>query len=97
MMCGGADTSEGTSWQQSPPDEPGEWLWVNQFECGCVHRAGIAFVPKRSECESKVGMESLGGGLWLSWEGQAMYPDQRAADVTAWRKITLPPHQWLEK
>lgn len=82
-------------WQREPPDSPGEWLWLCQWSCGCVMKAGVAWVPERDETPSQVDCV-LPCGLSLSWEGQALRDDMGIDEVVAWAKIKLPPREWCE-
>lgn len=43
-MCGSYSKEETTKWQKHLPDSEGEWLWIDQWSCGCVHKSGIAWV-----------------------------------------------------
>ncbi len=81
-MCG--VTSTNSEWKPIP-DSPGEWLWVEQWDCGCVIRCGIAWVPEVDRCPDDMPV-LLPCGLRLSWEGTVGVLSQ----ISAWRKIGLP-------
>lgn len=83
-MCGGVEEH---NWRKEPPDEPGEWAWLIQWECGCVHRYGIAWVVTRDEAPD--GMLLIPNNLALSWEGQRLR-DAGIADVIWWKKEQIP-------
>lgn len=89
-MCSSGTETE-SPWQQSLPDQEGEWLWVTQWSCGCVLASGIAWVTPHELCDA-TGMIHLPCGMWLSWEGKT----HTVNAVTAWRKIVLPPQEWCE-
>ena len=81
-------------WQRELPDSEGEWLWLMQWTCGCVHKSGIAWVYKDDR-----GSEScikLPSGLYLSWEGSKFWDGQTIKEPNAWAKIELPPVEWAE-
>lgn len=81
------------SWQKQPPDSPGDWLWVDMWECGsCVHQSGICWVAEESTMESP---EQIIGAFGLSWEG--CQPWNGLEGITAWRKIELPPAEWADE
>lgn len=82
-MCTSSD-KEG-EWQRGIPDSPGDWLYVEQWECGCVIRSGIAYVFDY-ELKGHNRIVKLPNELNLSWEGQEVNLDA----VSAWRKILLP-------
>ena len=92
-MCRTGVTTE-TEWQRQPPDSPGEWLWIISWSCGCVHQAGIAWVPSDDDLDQGPLDEVLPSGLRLSWEGQR-HEGASVEDVTAWRRIGLPPVEML--
>lgn len=83
-MCGG---TEEHNWRKEPPDEPGEWAWLIQWDCGCVHRYGIAWVIPRDEAPD--GMLPIPSNLSLSWEGQRLQ-DAGIDDVIWWKKEQIP-------
>ncbi|OAI52070.1 hypothetical protein AYO47_06530 [Planctomyces sp. SCGC AG-212-M04] len=94
-MCRTADDKATTEWKREIPSAPGEWLWVCQWSCGCVRKAGIAWVTGPDEGPGKEDFgELLPNGLRLHWEGQKPEKNFKWEWVTAWRPITLPPSEW---
>lgn len=93
-MCSNHDLVENTKWQQKLPDSPGEWLWVSTWSCGCVDKAGIAWVFD-GDIDDNSNSLQLPDNLYLSWEGQHGKQDLRS--IVAWQKISLPPLEWCDK
>lgn len=83
------------NWQREPPDEPGDWLWVEIERWGdCVSKSGICYV-----LPSDVGLcWILPNGLAVSWEGErpTFGKDGKPMKIIAWAKIDLPSQGFLE-
>jgi hypothetical protein len=63
------------NWTKETPQENGDYLWIEQWDCGCLIKSGIAFI--------------LDGEI--SWEGQKPNFLQEKPIVDFWAKIKLPP------
>lgn len=81
------------SFQAELPAEEGDWLWVCQWGCGCVRRAGIAWIVSIQDAPDAL---DLGNGFALSWEGQSpndtidRMDSSQLQDVAGWMKLDLP-------
>lgn len=58
-MCGSNSNIENTKWQKEPPDSEGEWLWIEQWSCGCICHSGIAWVEAIEFHEDKLTDQEL--------------------------------------
>lgn len=87
-------------WQQELPQEPGDWLWVTMWGCGCcVHSCGIAYVFDAEEADTpeRFLYTKDGKQLAISWESpkeKHPYIHEGKPDITAWMKVELPPYEW---
>ena len=61
-------------WSKELPTEPGDYLWVEQFSCGCVIKSGIAFVNEEGP----------------HWEDQEPNSFEGKPIVDFWARIQLP-------
>lgn len=86
------------------PTEPGNYLWVKMWSCGCCNLfSGICWVT-----DTKVNPEILkfpswviqGKELCIHFEGCGEFSKPQmidgVPDVTAYLKIELPPYEWSE-
>jgi len=80
------------NWQKDPPDEEGDWLWIEQFSCSCcLIKYGIA-AARYEEGWGQIEYEVNGRTMSVSWEGHP--PTTRENDgslaIHWWAKIELP-------
>lgn len=98
-MCGSNNNEKFTvKWQKELPDSEGEWFWIEQWSCGCVHKSGIVWVilDDENNIHNTEGLVQLPNNFFLSWEGSKYHDGQTIKDINAWAKISLPPNEWCE-
>lgn len=78
-------------WFSTNPTEEGDYLWVELWDCGCVHRSGIAHVYHDDSPDEDVYWLDRERGLAVSWEGQPPFWFDGKPCVDWWKKIELPP------
>jgi hypothetical protein len=88
-MCGTATTSN-LEWTVEPPTEEGDYLWLEVFECGCVHRSGIADVFNWDDYNFKPNYILPGGVLGVAWGAQPPYFFEGEPVIDFWAKVDLP-------
>lgn len=94
-MCDTVDGAAG--WQAGPPDSEGDWLWLSQWSCGCVHRSGIAWATRHRVSDGQVELRGGADPLYLSWEAEPRHRPHGGhaavdpmAVVSWWMKLELP-------
>jgi hypothetical protein len=81
-MCYSPGPPPPFEWRKEPPQEPGDYLWLVQWDCGCVLDSGIAWATR---------VHSEDGSLEISWEGNPPKGwDGDYSIIDYWARITLP-------
>jgi hypothetical protein len=87
-------------WQTDLPHEPGDWLWIYQWGCGCcLISHGIVWVtlksrsPAEDDSDRHFDYTEAGTELRMHYEGNEKAPDffDGKPAVSWWQKLTLPP------
>lgn len=82
-MCRTADAPDGFRWQKEPPTEPGDYLWLCQWGCGCVRDSGICWATSE---------HSEDGAIKIFWEAHTPGGwSGDLADIDWWARLDLPP------
>lgn len=81
-MCSAARLRCELQYTKEPPTAPGDYLWICQWDCGCVRQSGLCWINPDGE---------------LCWEGDGPPSDWEygfAGDLSVvdwWARIDLPP------
>lgn len=93
MCVKGGETN--LKWQTNLPQEEGDYLWIEQWDCGCVLRSGVAWAFESCEEDDRPAYRyknDKGEWMGLSWEGQGQpYHDESGVpQADFWAKVDLP-------
>ena len=93
-MCTFSNNLEG--WQFTLPDSVGDWLWICQWECGCIMKSGIAYVweinrEDLDEVKPDLAWEKDSDTIFcLGWEGGWPVYLDKGPSIQYWKKLILP-------
>ena len=86
-------------WQRELPQEEGDWLWINQWSCGCCLMAnGIAYIQEWPEDDPTITSDDWtyrtkdGRLMLVGWGGQKPFMLESGPEITYWRRVVLPPY-----
>lgn len=96
MMCQSGAIPKGWLRRFEQITKAGDYLWLREWGCGCVIRAGVCWVTKVSEgsdwqrdCFQFTSV--TGDRFAVSWEGQIPDMDGDKPIIHWLRRIALPP------
>jgi hypothetical protein len=97
-VCGSLDKT-GLAWQTNLPQEEGDYLWVEQWSCGCIFKSGIVWaVPDPDPDEDSDDFQYTaddGTPMTMTWQGrsQPTFHDGRPV-IHHFLKLDIPVPEW---
>lgn len=86
-------TNTGEGWTPSYLIEEGDYLWIEQWSCGCLIKYGIAWVFPTTEDDERPDYKYSVDGqtMGLCWDNIEPHTDRDGRLlIDYWKKIELP-------